>query len=71
MLTQKPTETNNYNNILDFETVLNHSFTNYKKIALYAGLALFVFTFFFVRIQFAGSHPVSMSPVNLDTKLNH
>nr|WP_315140884.1 hypothetical protein [uncultured Flavobacterium sp.] len=48
MLTQKPTETNNYNNTLDFETVLNHSFANYKKIALYAGLALFVFTFFFV-----------------------
>ncbi|TAF69687.1 MAG: hypothetical protein EAZ58_06230 [Flavobacterium sp.] len=48
MLTQKPTETNNYNNILDFESVLNHSFANYKKIALYAGLALFVFLFFFV-----------------------
>jgi hypothetical protein len=48
MLTQKPTETNNYNNTLDFETVVNHSFANYKKIALYAGLALFVFTFFFV-----------------------
>lgn len=48
MLTHKPTEPNKYNNTLDFETVLNHSFTNYKKIALYAGLALFVFLFFFV-----------------------
>jgi hypothetical protein len=28
-----------------------------------------LFTFFFCRNQFAGSHPVSMSPVNLDTKL--
>lgn len=48
MLTQKPTETNKYNNTLEFESVLNHSFTNYKKIVLYAGLALFVFLFFFV-----------------------
>ncbi len=55
MLTQKPTETNNYNNTLDFESVLNHSFTNYKKIALYAGLALFVFTFFFVIFLSAAS----------------
>lgn len=55
MLTQKPTETNNYNNTLDFETVLNHSFANYKKIALYAGLALFVFTFFFVIFLSAAS----------------
>ena len=55
MLTQKPTETNNYNNTLDFESVLNHSFANYKKIALYAGLALFVFTFFFVIFLSAAS----------------
>ena len=47
MLTQKPTETNKYNNTLDFETVLNHSFANYKKIALYAGSALLVFLFFY------------------------
>ena len=28
---------------LDFSDVFNHAFENYKKIALYAGLALFVF----------------------------
>lgn len=55
MLTQKPTEINKYNNTLDFETVLNHSFSNYKKIVLYAGLALFVFLFFFVIILSAAS----------------
>jgi ABC-type microcin C transport system permease subunit YejE len=29
---------------LEFENVFNHAFENYKKIALYAGLALFVFS---------------------------
>lgn len=29
---------------LDFGNVFNHAFENYKKIALYAGLVLFVFT---------------------------
>ncbi|MGL2986783.1 hypothetical protein ACSVH5_04225 [Flavobacterium sp. RSSA_27] len=48
MLTQRPSATHKYNNSLDFETVVNHSFANYKKIALYAGLVLFVFFFFFV-----------------------
>lgn len=33
---------------LDFANVFNHAFENYKKIALYAGLALFVFSILFV-----------------------
>lgn len=32
---------------LDFGNVFNHAFENYKKIALYAGLVLFVFTVLF------------------------
>jgi len=32
---------------LNFENVLNHAFENYKKIALYAGLVLFVFSILF------------------------
>jgi hypothetical protein len=32
---------------LDFGNVFNHAFENYKKIALYAGLVLFVFTIIF------------------------
>jgi hypothetical protein len=42
-------KTNGYN--LDFGTVFNHAFENYKKIAVYGGLALFVFL---VIIGFAG-----------------
>ena len=34
---------------LDFGNVFNHAFENYKKIALYAGLMIFVF-FVMVRI---------------------
>lgn len=37
----KDIEKNGYS--LDFGTVFEHAFENYKKIALYAGLALFVF----------------------------
>lgn len=34
---------------LDFANVFNHAFENYKKIALYAGLVLFIFmTLFFI-----------------------
>ncbi|MDR6844609.1 hypothetical protein [Flavobacterium granuli] len=33
---------------IDFANVFNHAFENYKKIALYAGLVLFIFTFLFV-----------------------
>ena len=32
--------------ILDFAKVFNHAFENYKKIALYGGLVIFVFFFF-------------------------
>jgi len=35
---------------LDFGNVFNHAFENYKKIALYAGLILFVFTFVFFAV---------------------
>src|SRR5436190_1293816 len=33
---------------IDFADVFNHAFENYKKIALYAGLVLFVFSVLFV-----------------------
>ena len=38
-------KTNGYN--LNFGDVLDHAFENYKKIALYAGLMLLVFTVLF------------------------
>jgi hypothetical protein len=65
MLTQKPTETHKYNNTLDFESVLNHSFANYKKIALYAGSGLLVFLFVFgivlsaLAISFFGAENIN------------
>lgn len=37
---------------LNFETVFNLAFENYKKIALYAGLLLLVFTFLFAIAAF-------------------
>lgn len=46
----KPTEKNQYTNTIHFETVINKAFTNYKKIALYAGLALFVFFFMLILV---------------------
>jgi hypothetical protein len=75
MLTQKPTETNKYNNTLEFETVLNQSFANYKKIALYAGLALFVFLFLFViflsvlSISFIGEENINEKAIQNAQKL--
>lgn len=33
---------------IDFANVFNHAFENYKKIAIYAGLVLFVFSILFV-----------------------
>ncbi|MEM0575602.1 hypothetical protein [Flavobacterium polysaccharolyticum] len=75
MLTQKPTETNKYNNTLDFETVLNHSFANYKKIALYAGSALLVFLFFYaiflsaVSISIVGAENISKKSIENFQKL--
>lgn len=52
---KKPLETNNYTNTIHFETVINNAFANYKKIALYAGLALFVFFFMLVLVATAVS----------------
>ncbi|PTT13287.1 hypothetical protein DBR27_04945 [Flavobacterium sp. HMWF030] len=37
----------NHGYALDFSNVFNHAFENYKKIALYAGLILLVFSIFF------------------------
>ncbi|TDE05834.1 hypothetical protein E0F91_05825 [Flavobacterium sandaracinum] len=37
---------------LDFGTVFNHAFENYKKIALYGGLVIFVFFFLFSLVAF-------------------
>ena len=48
----KDIETNGYQ--VDFANVFNHAFENYKKIALYAGLVLFVFMVLFT-ILIAGS----------------
>jgi len=39
---------------LDFGTVFEHAFNNYKKIALYAGLLLFVFAILFTIILSTG-----------------
>ena len=37
---------------IDFGNIFNHAFENYKKIALYAGLMIFVF---FVLLTIAGA----------------
>ncbi|MBP4139953.1 hypothetical protein [Flavobacterium geliluteum] len=44
-------KTNGYS--LDFSNVFNHAFENYKKIALYAGLMLLVFSILFGIAAFA------------------
>ncbi|WP_139363504.1 hypothetical protein [Flavobacterium sp. LM5] len=46
----RPKENKQYTTEIHFETVLNQAFANYKKIALYAGLALFVFFFILVIV---------------------
>lgn len=43
----------NHGYTLDFSTVFNHAFENYKKIALYAGLILLVFSIFFGAIAYS------------------
>jgi hypothetical protein len=61
---------------LDFSTVFNHAFENYKKIALYAGLAFFVFTIFFmflVAVLLASFFDIAriteyLKPENVDPK---
>ncbi|CAA9196132.1 DUF2189 domain-containing protein [Flavobacterium collinsii] len=42
----------NHGYTLDFSTVFNHAFENYKKIAVYAGLMLLVFSVFFGAIAY-------------------
>lgn len=51
---------------LDFANVFNHAFENYKKIALYAGLVLFVFSVLFVL--FIGASLVSVMGVTAMTR---
>ncbi|MDR7372124.1 hypothetical protein [Flavobacterium aquidurense] len=43
----------NHGYSLDFSTIFNHAFENYKKIALYAGLIILVFTFIFFIALFS------------------
>lgn len=51
---------------IDFANVFNHAFENYKKIALYAGLVLFVFSILFV--VFIGVSLVSVIGANTLTE---
>jgi uncharacterized membrane protein len=51
---------------IDFANVFNHAFENYKKIALYAGLVLFIFSALFVI--FVGISLVSVMGVTAMTK---
>jgi hypothetical protein len=61
---------------LDFGDVFNHAFENYKKIALYAGLVLFVFTILFgifaiaTLISFLGIDIITqkLNPENLKSE---
>lgn len=39
---------------LDFATVFNHAFENYKKITIYSGLIILVFTIFAVMLYMGG-----------------
>jgi hypothetical protein len=54
---------------LDFGNVFNHAFENYKKIALYAGLVLFVFSFFFL-VFFTMSFGFYLKSLNIDNLNN-
>lgn len=62
-------KTNGYN--LDFGTVFNNAFENYKKIALYGGLGFFVFSViivfaaFIVAISLFGVSASSFNPQSL------
>ncbi len=55
----------NHGYSLDFSTVFNHAFENYKKIALYAGLiilvtsVIFLFAFFSVLVAYFGVESMS------------
>ena len=56
---------------IDFGNVFNHAFENYKKIALYAGLVLFVFAFILGVIYFMsfGSYLKSLNLENTNNQL--
>jgi hypothetical protein len=51
---------------IDFGNVFNHAFENYKKIALYAGLVLFIGTFILGVLYFM-SFGLYLKSLNLDT----
>lgn len=50
---------------IDFGNVFNHAFENYRKIALYAGLVLFIFTFIFCVLLFM-SFGVYLTSLNIE-----
>ncbi|MBW4360974.1 hypothetical protein [Flavobacterium taihuense] len=54
---------------LDFANVFNHAFENYKKIALYAGLVIFIFAFIFTLIYFM-SFGLYLKSISLDNVNN-
>jgi uncharacterized membrane protein len=62
-------KTNGYD--LDFGTIFNNAFENYKKIAVYGGLAFFVFSViiafagFMIAISFFGISASSFNPQSL------
>lgn len=51
---------------LDFGNVFNHAFENYKKIALYGGLVIFVFFFLITLIAFGILMSIFGAPTILD-----
>lgn len=51
---------------IDFANVFNHAFENYKKIAVYAGLVLFIFSVLFVI--FIGVSLISVMGVTAMTR---
>lgn len=63
----RPKENKQYTTEIHFETVLNQAFANYKKIALYAGLALFVF-FFILIIVVSGISANLIGQENINEK---
>ena len=60
-------ENNGYQ--IDFGNVFNHAFDNYKKIALYAGLVLFIFAFIFFVLFFM-SFGLYITSLNIESVNN-
>lgn len=66
----------NHGYALDFSNVFNYAFENYKKIALYAGLILLIFSVFFgilacsILVAFFGVEKIS-NPNFIKTQLEH